>query len=121
MSINLVLKIDIHIAKGSTYGGVLVYDDGLFTYSNHATDPTCSKLCNAFDLLRIHLFGHLDEGFKQTTNIKYLPSFKAMNYWVYRNKKIDLREVESFAKYKSNIKYLSGAGKGACKTKRMRV
>lgn len=90
--------------KGSTYGGVLVYDDGLFTYSNHATDPTCGRLCNAFDLVRIHIFGHLDEGISKTTNVKHLPSYKTMNYWVYRNKKIDPREVESFKKYSGKFR-----------------
>jgi predicted P-loop ATPase len=36
--------------------GALVYD-GMFLYSNHATDPACGVCCNAFDLVRIHLFG----------------------------------------------------------------
>lgn len=40
--------------------GVLVYD-GKFSYSHHATDPACGKLCNAFDLVRLHRFGHLDD------------------------------------------------------------
>ncbi len=63
--------------KGSTYGGLLVYDNGLFSYSNHATDPTTGRLCNAFDLLRIHKFGHLDEDTSSKTNTEYRPSFKA--------------------------------------------
>ena len=39
---------------------VVVYDD-VFAYSHHATDPACGKLLNAFDLVRIHKFGGLDE------------------------------------------------------------
>ena len=39
--------------------GVVVYDDK-FVYSHHATDPACEKLLNAFDLVRIHLFGDDD-------------------------------------------------------------
>ncbi|MGN0772277.1 MAG: VapE domain-containing protein [Candidatus Ventricola sp.] len=40
---------------GSTTGGLVVYDDK-YAYSHHATDPTGGKLCNAFDLVRWHLF-----------------------------------------------------------------
>lgn len=45
--------------KGSTSAGLAVYDN-LFAYSHHGTDPCGNKLCNAFDLVRIHKFGHLD-------------------------------------------------------------
>ena len=40
---------------GSTTGGLIVYDDK-FAFSHHATDPAGGKLCNAFDLVRYHLF-----------------------------------------------------------------
>ena len=40
---------------GSTTGGLVVYDDK-YAYSHHATDPAGGKLCNAFDLVRLHLF-----------------------------------------------------------------
>lgn len=45
--------------KGTTAAGLIVYDDK-FAYSHHGTDPCGGKLCNAFDLVRIHKFGHLD-------------------------------------------------------------
>lgn len=52
---------------GSTAAGVKVYGDGDFFYSFHNTDPTHGKLVNAFDLVRIHKFGHLDdEGTKES-------------------------------------------------------
>lgn len=44
---------------GSTFGGMMVYDDK-FTFSHHSTDPSGGRLCNAFDLVRIHLYGDLD-------------------------------------------------------------
>lgn len=47
-----------YIPADST-AGVLVYDDK-FAYSHHATDPAVGKLCNAFDLVRIHKFHELD-------------------------------------------------------------
>lgn len=42
-------------SDGSTTGGAIVYED-TWLYSHHATDPACGQLCNAFDLVRIHLF-----------------------------------------------------------------
>lgn len=45
--------------RGSTSGGLVIYDNK-FAYSHHSTDPAGGRLCNAFDLIRIHKFGHLD-------------------------------------------------------------
>ncbi len=45
---------------GSTAGGAVLYQDGQFLYSHHATDPASEQLCNSFDLVRIHLFGAQD-------------------------------------------------------------
>lgn len=57
--------------------GVLIYDDK-FAFSHHATDPACNKLCNAFDLVRIHKFGELDGKVDEDTLPSKLPSFNAM-------------------------------------------
>lgn len=61
----------------STSGGLVVYDNKL-AYSHHATDVTSGKLCNAFDLVRLHKFGDLDDKAKPGTDPTKLPSFKAM-------------------------------------------
>lgn len=45
---------------GKGHAGVIVYD-GKFSFSHHATDCACGKLLNAFDLVRIHRFGDIDE------------------------------------------------------------
>ena len=45
--------------KGTAAAGLIIYDDK-FAYSHHGTDPCGGKLCNSFDLVRIHKFGHLD-------------------------------------------------------------
>lgn len=63
---------------GSTAAGLVVYEGGKFAYSNHATDPAGGKLCNAFDLVRLHKFGALDEEAKEGTPTNKLPSYKAM-------------------------------------------
>lgn len=65
-----------YIPADST-AGVLVYEDK-FAYSHHATDPACSNLCNAFDLVRIHRFKDLDAKEEADTAPAKLPSFKAM-------------------------------------------
>lgn len=61
---------------GSTSGGLIVYDNK-FAYSHHATDPAGGRLCNAFDLVRLHKFGDMDEG-KTIKDINRAPSYKAM-------------------------------------------
>lgn len=65
-------------AEGSTAAGLVIYDDGKYAYSNHATDPAGGKLCNAFDLVRVHKFGALDEDVAPETAGTKLPSYKAM-------------------------------------------
>lgn len=57
--------------------GVIIYDDK-FVYSHHATDPASGRLLNAFDLVRIHKFGHLDDRASESTSTSKLPSYVAM-------------------------------------------
>lgn len=65
---------------GSTSAGAVLYENGAFLYSNHATDPAGGQLCNAFDLVRIHRFGEMDEG-QENQETTRLPSYKAMCAW----------------------------------------
>lgn len=65
-------------ASGSTAAGAVVYEDGKFLYSNHATDPAGGTLCNAFDLVRIHKFLELDEEATEGTPTVKLPSYLSM-------------------------------------------
>lgn len=65
-------------AGGSTTGGAVVYDHGRFLYSHHATDPAGGKLCNAFDLVRLHKFGDQDDMAAPDTPVNRLPSYTAM-------------------------------------------
>lgn len=57
--------------------GVVLYD-GKFAYSHHATDPACGMLLNAFDLVRCHKYGDLDEK----------ASFKAMSDFAVRDEMV---------------------------------
>ncbi len=65
-------------AEGSTVGGAVLYEDGKFLYSHHATDPCSGRLVNAFDLVRLHLFGEEDDEAKPETPVANLPSYKKM-------------------------------------------
>jgi predicted P-loop ATPase len=63
--------------EGSTAAGLVVYDNK-FAYSHHGTDPVSGKLCNAFDLVRLHLYSLQDEDAKPGTPGNKLPSYTAM-------------------------------------------
>lgn len=63
---------------GSTTGGAVIYDDGKFLFSHHATDPCSGKLVNAFDLVRLHKFGDADDEADPATPTNRLPSYTAM-------------------------------------------
>ncbi len=62
---------------GTGSHGAVVYDEGRFIYSNHGSDPI-EGAANAWDMVRIHKFGHLDAGAPANTSISNLPSSKAM-------------------------------------------
>jgi putative DNA primase/helicase len=64
---------------GSTTGGAVVYENGNFLYSHHSTDPAGGKLCNAFDLVRMHKFSEMDDEAKIDTPVNKLPSYTAMS------------------------------------------
>ena len=63
---------------GSTTGGAVLYDNGKFLFSHHATDPCGGKLVNAFDLVRLHRFGDKDDEAAPGTPTNRLPSYVAM-------------------------------------------
>lgn len=74
-------RFDYKLADSSA--GVVIYDDK-FAYSHHATDPVCGKLLNAFDLVRLHKFGDLDEK----------TSFKAMADFVVQDERVKAQLAE---------------------------
>ena len=76
--------------KGSTVGGAIVYDNGKFLYSHHATDPCSGRLVNAFDLVRLHKFGELDDDTKPGTPTNRLPSYKAMCEFAVQDEQVAL-------------------------------
>lgn len=86
---------------GSSSAGLVVYENGKFAYSNHATDPACGKLCNSFDLVRIHKFGDLDDDVKDGTPITKYPSYVRMEAFASADievKKTRTREMHDSAR-----------------------
>lgn len=62
---------------GESQAGVVLYDSK-FAYSHHASDPVQGKLLNAWDLLRLHKYGDLDDEIREGTNTNSLPSYLSM-------------------------------------------
>lgn len=99
---------------GSTVAGLVVYDNDTFAYSHHGTDPLSGKLVNAFDLVRIHKFGSLDEDCDAKTRADARPSFKAMMNFVNEDGAAPvLLDKERAAKYTNDfddVESLTGDG-----------
>ena len=73
---------------GSTVGGAVIYDGDLFLYSHHATDPCSGLLVNAFDLVRLHMFGDKDGEVKEGTPVSKFPSFMMMSRLIQDDPKV---------------------------------
>lgn len=70
--------------------GVVIYGDK-YSYSHHATDPACGILVNAFDVVRIHKFGNLDEKSTENTDHTKLPSYKAMQEFASKDEEVKVQ------------------------------
>lgn len=82
---------------GHTAGGAIVYDGDMFLYSHHATDPCSGQLVNAFDLVRLHMYGDKDDESKEGTPVNKLPSFATMSRLAVSDRSVaDLIAKEKF-------------------------
>ena len=91
---------------GSTTGGAVLYDNGKFLYSHHATDPCSGKLVNAFDLVRLHKFADADDEAQAGTPANRLPSYAAM--CEYACGLSDVSALISKERYESAVKDFDG-------------
>lgn len=86
---------------GSTSGGAIVYDGDLFLYSHHATDPCGGLLVNAFDMVRLHMYGYTDNNAKEGTPVTRMPSYVAMKRMAIADKAVaDLMNTEKLQRAK---------------------
>ena len=74
--------------NGSTSNGVVIYENGDFAYSHHSTDVCSNKLCNSFDLVRLHKFSHLDINVDKNTPVNKLPSYIKMIEFASKDEKV---------------------------------
>lgn len=88
--------------NGTVAAGLVLYEDGKFAYSHNNTDPCSQRLVNAFDLLRLHKYGYLDEDVDTKTAINNRPSYKAMQEFA--SKDADVRKVLMDDRMKSAVK-----------------
>ena len=57
-----------HYIPASSTAGAINYDDKLF-YSHHANDPASEMELNAFNLVKVHLYGNDNTAFKKMVNL----------------------------------------------------
>jgi len=89
----------------STPGMSEIEENPGYFYSWHAKDPASGRAQNSFDLLRIHKFGDLDEGYSGP--IANSPSYKATKDFVETHEAFKQRESEDA--YAGVIARLEGA------------
>lgn len=85
---------------GEGTAGVVVYDDK-FVYSHHATDPAGRTLCNAFDLIRIHKFGDLDEKQSFSAAVEFMLHDERVTAQILQEK----REKAEFDDWTNGLEY----------------
>lgn len=103
-------------AAGSTADGAVLYEDGAFLYSHHGTDPCGGQLVNAFDLVRIHLFGELDIG-DEDMEITRRPSYKRMSEFAAEDEEVAKTQIlEAAVRSAEAFKDLEGEVEDAADT-----
>lgn len=92
------------LADGSGGHGAVVHDDGVFIYSYHGTDAASETNLNAFDMVRMHLFGKLDDKLEakgELPSMRKRPSFKAMEDLVADNPEVQKELIADFVSYEA--------------------
>lgn len=91
--------------ESDSVAGAMVYQNNTVFYSNHAHDPAGGQARNAFDLVRIHRFGKLDECVPEDTKISQLPSHKAMLEFAYNDEAVkQLTSAETYADFEDELR-----------------
>ena len=97
---------------GTTSCGLVIYEGGKFAYSNHSTDPAGGHLCNAFDLVRLHLYGERDDRERTYAKPSDMPSFALMEELCQKDETVKkLRATEKVAEVSNDFGDLDIDGK----------
>ena len=85
--------------------GVVIYD-GKFAYSHHATDPACGMLLNAFDLVRIHKFGDLEDKKSFTAMCEFAMRQDAVKLLVMAERSQQAQEDFKAENWKTRLRFM---------------
>ena len=75
------------LLEADSLGGLVVYDD-VFAFSFHSKDVVAGQRLNAYDIVRIHLFGNLDKDASEATPFARLPSNLEMSKFALKFKEV---------------------------------
>lgn len=81
-----------HLIGARSVAGMGEIAPGL-VYSHHAGDPAFNRACSAFDLVRLHHYGELDEKVSSQTPVNRLPSHQAMLELIQDNERVSAELV----------------------------
>lgn len=94
---------------GTSAEGAVIYDEDTHLYSNHESDPAFGHSRNAFDLVRVHLFGD-DSDWDGA--ISEAPSFQEMQKLAMSNERVlqelDIDATEEFADVDTSVEAMVG-------------
>ena len=102
-----------HLIDSHSIAGVEIKEDK-FVYSHHAKDPAYMKLCNAFDIVRIHKFGDLEDKHSfqamcdftmQQDTVKILAANERL-----KEAELDFTNSKDDEKWKAKLKYQPRTG-----------
>lgn len=102
-----------HLIGSHSIAGVEIKEDK-FVYSHHAKDPAYMKLCNAFDIVRIHKFGDLEDKHSfqamcdfamQQDTVKILAANERL-----KESELDFTDSKDDENWKSKLKYQPRTG-----------
>lgn len=91
-----------HLTESSSMAGVEIIEDR-FVYSHHAKDPAYLHLCNAFDIVRMHMFSDLDdkEAFRAMCDIAVQDEAVSRQILIEKQE----QAIEEFSDWKNALRY----------------
>lgn len=109
----------VYCQDGSRPGMKGASDEGVFFYSHHAnSDPYSHETLNAFDLVRLHLYGALDKEKRAGTKEINLPSFKAMKELIDGDESVRLMKLNRSSHGFGKVDVSERKGKGDSKSQK---
>ena len=97
-----------HLKESSSMAGVEIKEDGKFVYSHHAKDPAYLKLCNAFDIVRIHKFQDDDEKKSYLQMCEFVMGLDKVKLQIAEDRKTSAEtDFEDTADWQTQLQYMA--------------